>query len=301
MKVLIVGVGGVGGFLGSQLHNSEFDISYIARGGRFDFLKENGLKVISQLGDKDIKNIKVFNSFPSKDKFDLIISTVKLYDFDKFIKDFKEAKIKDTILLPFQNGIYSEEKITHEFGEDKTFGAVAQISSFVNEEQLIVHKGRLASFFVGSIVNKENKKLRNFCEKCQNIGLDIRLKSNIKEKIWEKFIFLSAYSGITTLTKKSIGEIFTIPKLKNDFINAMRETYNLSKFFNVEFNSDPVDYWLEKIKKMPFDMTSSMYVDYTKDKKLELNWLSGFIVTHAEKFGVNCDVHKLIIEGIMIK
>ena len=53
-----------------------------------------------------------------------------------------------------------------------------------------------------------NKKLLKFCEISKNSGLDIQYKSNIKEKIWEKFIFLSAYSGITTLTKKSIGEIF---------------------------------------------------------------------------------------------
>ena len=60
-----------------------------------------------------------------------------------------------------------------------------------------------------------NKKLLKFCEISKNSGLDIQYKSNIKEKIWEKFIFLSAYSGITTLTKKSIGEIFASKKLKD--------------------------------------------------------------------------------------
>ena len=78
--------------------------------------------------------------------------------------------------------------------------------------------------------------LNKFCEISKKSGLDIEYKSNIKEKIWEKFIFLSAYSGITTLTKKSIGEIFDSTALKENFVNAMIETYNLSKFFNVKFN-----------------------------------------------------------------
>ena len=65
----------------------------------------------------------------------------------------------------------------------------------------------------------------------KNLGLKIILKKNIKEKIWEKFIFLSAYSGMTTLEEKPIGEIFDDQDLKNKFIDAMLETYNLSKNF----------------------------------------------------------------------
>ncbi len=301
MRILIVGVGGVGGFIGSQINSSDLEIAYVARGKRLEFLKKNGLKVKSKLGEKVIGNLKIFDSIPTKIKFDVVICTVKLYDFDGFIKDFKNTNQEDTIILPFQNGIYSEQKLIEEFGVKKTYGAVAQISSFVDEKEYIIHKGSLATFFVGSMGDLQNNKLRIFCEKCKKSGLDIRLKSNIKEKIWEKFIFLSAYSGITTLTEKTIGEIFASQKLKNLFINAMRETYNLSKYFSVEFGSDPIHYWLEKIKKMPYDMTSSMYIDYTKKKKLELDWLSGFIVTYSEKFGNDCSTHKLICRDILVK
>ena len=255
----------------------------------------------SRLGNKCIKKIKVFNTIPNKINFDVIISTVKLYDFDAFIKEIKTIGLHKNILLPFQNGIYSEQKISQEFGEEKTFGAVAQISSYIDEDQYVIHKGNLASFFVGNMSGVINEKLLKFCEICNNSGLDIRYKSNIKEKIWEKFIFLSAYSGITTLAKKSIGEIFASNILRENFVNAMIETHNLSKFFNVEFSLDPVDYWLEKIKKMPFEMTSSMYLDYVNRKELELKWLSGFIVEYSKKFGNKCDTHQSILNGITIK
>ena len=43
MKILIYGVGGVGGFIGSHLQKTGFDISYIARGTRFEFLKKMDL------------------------------------------------------------------------------------------------------------------------------------------------------------------------------------------------------------------------------------------------------------------
>ena len=66
MKILIYGVGGVGGFIGSNLQKTGFDISYIARGKRFEFLKKNGLKLKSHLGDKNIEEIKI-TRFDSND------------------------------------------------------------------------------------------------------------------------------------------------------------------------------------------------------------------------------------------
>lgn len=92
MKILIFGVGGVGGFLGSRLESSDLDISYVARGKRYVFLKNNGLMIKSDLGNRHIKRIKVFQNIPEKQKFDIIISTVKLYDFDNFILELKKKK-----------------------------------------------------------------------------------------------------------------------------------------------------------------------------------------------------------------
>ena len=41
MKVLIYGAGGVGGFIGSFLEKTDFEISYVVRNKRFEFLKSN--------------------------------------------------------------------------------------------------------------------------------------------------------------------------------------------------------------------------------------------------------------------
>ena len=58
MKILVIGVGGIGGFIGSYLVNNNFDVTFIARKKRLIFLKSNGLKLESKLDlflDEDIK------------------------------------------------------------------------------------------------------------------------------------------------------------------------------------------------------------------------------------------------------
>ena len=301
MRVLIVGVGGIGSFLGSYLLKGGFDLTFIARGKRYKEIKQNGLKLISDLGNIYIKNIEVLEEIKSNESFDIILNTVKLYDFDFTLKEIKEKIKGSPIILPFQNGIYAEEKLRITDYYKQIFGAVAQISVFIESNHDIKHVGKLATFFVGCYDGNSNDVLNKFCESCNNLGLDIRFKTNIKEKIWDKFIFLSAYSGFTTLEEKSIGEIFDDTNLRRKFINAMKETFELSKTFNVSFSKDPVETWLEKIEKMPYEMTSSMYLDFKNSKKLELDWLSGYIVNLGKSKKINFPTHNEIVEGIKIK
>ena len=235
------------------------------------------------------------------ESFDIIINTVKLYDFDYVIANIIKKVKGNFIILPFQNGIYAEEKIKEKIGENRTFGAVAQISSFVDINQNIKHVGDLATFFVGSYEKNDENILKVFCENCQRIGLDLRFTMNIKEKIWQKFIFLSAYSGMTTLTEKTIGEIFSDENLKQKFIKAMIETYELSNMYAVKFEKNPIDFWIEKIERMPYEMTSSMFMDFKNKKKLEIDWLSGSIIKLSEQNNLKPDIHKEIVSGIKAK
>lgn len=301
MKILIYGVGGIGGFIGSYLKKTNNEIFFISRGETNNLLKKNGLKLQTVLGSCKYRKIDVLEQINRKINFDIIFLTVKLYDFDDVICKLKKYIDKDTILLPFQNGIYAEDKINKELDLNNLFGAVAQISVHINKNAEIIHNGKLASFFVGNINDDpSNEKLELICSESQKIGLDLRYVKNIKEKLWDKFIFLSAYSGMTTLTKMTIGQIFEIKKFKDMFIDAMNESYSLSSFYNVNFLKNPVDLWIERISKMPYDMTSSMFLDYKNKKRLELDWLSGFVIERSKEFKIECKVHKKIVDGIKL-
>jgi 2-dehydropantoate 2-reductase len=301
MKILVIGLGGVGGYLGTFLKKTDYKITFLCRGDRLNFLKKNGLTLNTQGKKTHFSNLDVRSEISNNEEYDFIINTVKLYDFDSILIQIINKVRNNFILLPFQNGIYSEEKIKNILDIKKTYGAVAQISSVINSNNEIDHKGKLATFFVGPYSRVKDEKLINFCFDCQNVGLDIRYTENIEQKIWEKFIFLSAYSGLTTLTEKTIGEIFENTTLKKKFIDAMFETYNLSLLYGIKFKINPVDKWIEKISHMPFEMTSSMFHDFKAKKKLELKWLSGFVVSNSEEKGIECPVHKKIVEGIESK
>ena len=298
MNILIYGVGGIGGFLGSKLIDEKINLTFMARGKRYDFLKKNGLTLKSSLGNSSVKKIHVINKIDPDSRFDYIFSTVKLYDFDNSLEEILSLKNKDFIFIPFQNGIYAENKAIRILGKEKVCAGVAQISSYIDKEQTIIHIGKLATFFIGTTHKYNQVKLQKFCSHNFIKKINLIYKSNIYEKIWQKFIFLSAYSGMTTAYNKTIGQLFDDNFLKSQFIDAMEETFNLAKFYNVKFKQDPIKFWLNKIENMPYEMTSSMHEDHKRNKKLELQWLSGFVVDKSKDAEINCEIHKTIVEMI---
>ena len=80
----------------------------------------------------------------------------------------------------------------------------------------------------------------------------------------------------------------------------MNEAFLLSKKFNVKFKRDPLAFWIEKINSMPYEMTSSMYLDF-KSKKLELEWLSGFILNFGNSMNLESRISSEIVSGIKAK
>ena len=300
MKILIYGVGGIGGFIGCRLYKSNSDVFFFTKNSKIQKLKKNGLVLKTNKEEIICKNINVIDSLKDTINFDIIFLSVKLYDLESSLKNIFDHIDENTIILPFQNGIIAEKLIENKLGKNRVFGAVAQISCFKNESDEIIHNGKLATFFVGSLSKKNLliKKLEKFVQKQNMLGLDIRYTQNIEEKIWDKFIFLSAYSGLTTLYCKSIGEIFEDSNLRDMFINAMQETYNLSLKIGVVYRNNPIENWLKKIPNMPYDMTSSMYLDFRKRKRLELNWLSGSIVKLGNQYLISMSTHQKILDGI---
>ena len=295
MNILIYGVGGIGGFLGSKLIDESINLTFMARGKRYDFLKKNGLFLKSSLGNSSVKKIHVINKIDPDSRFDYIFSTVKLYDFDNSLEEILSLKNKDFIFIPFQNGIYAEKKAISVLGKEKVCAGVAQISSYIDKEQTVIHIGKLATFFIGTTYKYNQVKLQKLCSHNCIKKIDLIYKSNIYEKIWQKFIFLSAYSGMTTAYNKTIGQLFDDTFLKSQFIDAMQETFNLATFYNIQFKQDPIKFWLKKIENMPYEMTSSMHEDYKRNKKLELQWLSGSVVDKSKDVGINCKIHKTIV------
>ena len=82
MKILVVGIGGIGGFFGGFLHESGADVTFLVRPKRKKIVSENGLKIYNDIFGETCNHTPDGKSCISKMTIDDIDQQLQLW-FDK--------------------------------------------------------------------------------------------------------------------------------------------------------------------------------------------------------------------------
>ena len=124
MKVLILGAGGIGGYLGCRLGAVDCDTTFLVRENRVEELEKNGISLHSELGSAHIQP-KIISESNDAGYFDFVVLSCKAYDLDSAIESVRPHLDKETVVIPFLNGVAHLEVLDTEFGHDRVAGGVA--------------------------------------------------------------------------------------------------------------------------------------------------------------------------------
>lgn len=112
MKIAIVGVGGVGGWLAAQLATSEADVHAIARGAHLDAIRARGLTLSSPTGNVHAR-VPATDDATEIGPADAVLFCVKSYDTDEAAAAHLPALCGyATTVVSLQNGIDNAERLT---------------------------------------------------------------------------------------------------------------------------------------------------------------------------------------------
>ena len=95
--------------------------------------------------------------------------------------------------------------------------------------------------------------------------------------LWEKFCFLAALSGCTSLARQPVGVIRADPDLRATFEAAVREAWTLGRAKGVPLPDDFVAAQMRALDGLPAEMHASMLNDLEAGQRLEAPWLSGAV------------------------
>ncbi len=105
MRVVIVGAGGVGGYLGVRLHQAGHEVAYLVRARTLEALQTRGIVLRNSLGDAHIPQVRASDDAAALGPADAVIVTVKLYDLPALAPRLAPLAGPETMILPLQNGI----------------------------------------------------------------------------------------------------------------------------------------------------------------------------------------------------
>ena len=298
MRIAIMGSGGVGGYFGARLAQAGNDVAFIARGRHLAAMRANGLAIRSVLGDMTIPRPAVTDDPAGLAPADIVLFAVKLWDTEGAAKAVLPLLATGGAVVPFQNGVESIERIGAIVGADRVMGGVAYIAASIGEPGVIVHTGTMARLRFGPVEPSQRKTAEALLASCQGAGIDAELSNDIRRALWEKFAFLSAFSGLTSVARQPLGVLRDDPDLRATLEAAIRETWSVGRAKGVALTDDFVTQQMKFTDGLPAQMKSSMLNDLEAGNRIEAPWLAGAVARMGRAMGIATPVNATLFAAL---
>jgi 2-dehydropantoate 2-reductase len=297
MKIVMMGSGGVGGYYGARLQQAGHEVAFVARGAHGEAMRKNGLRILSELGDAHV-SVRVLEDPAQAGPADLAVIAVKLWDTEDAARAV--ARVPQAAVVSLQNGVDKDEVLASALGRDRVLGGVTHIAAVIAEPGVIAQTGKLQRVTLGELDGSRTPRLQAAADAFRSAGVETVVSDDIRRVTWEKFVFLSALSGLTALTRKPIGEVRANPATRGLLLEALREGVAVARAEGAGLDDAFAQKQLETIDSLPAGMLSSMAQDLLRGRRLELPWLSGAVVRRAEKHGLRVPAHQAIQAALIL-
>jgi 2-dehydropantoate 2-reductase len=298
VRIAVMGAGGIGGYFGARLAQAGHDVAFIARGRHLAALREHGLHVKSANGDVHVQKPSVVDDPAALSPVDVALFAVKLWDTEQAAERLRPLVQKGGVVVPFQNGVESVERIAAVVGPERVMGGVAYIAATIAEPGVIEHTGTMARLCFGAVLPAQLSTAEALAAACQSAGIDAMQVADIHRALWEKFVFLASLSGLTSIARQSLGVLRSDPDSRDTFEAAMKEVWSVGRARGIALADDFIAQQMLFLDSLPHEMTSSMHKDLVAGNRLEVPWLSGAVARMAKESGVAAPIHATIYAAL---
>ena len=293
MRVAFIGAGGVGGYFGARLAAAGTDVHFVARGAHLDALRTNGLRLESPKGNLHLTAVQATDDPTSVGPVDIVFLTVKMYDLESAAASVSPLIGPNTAVITLQNGVEAVDIVSNIVGREHVVGGVAYVAAVIIEPGLIRHTS-LDSLIFGELDGHISERLTVLADACMRAGFGARVSEAIEIDLWSKFARLSVFSGMTAVTRSTIGVLRSDPELLAMLTAACQETIRVGRANGVALPATLLDEIVQMVHALPAHAKASMLEDLERGRRLELPWLSGAVVRLGRQAQVTTPIHSFI-------
>jgi 2-dehydropantoate 2-reductase len=297
MKIGILGMGGIGSFVGAKLTESykseeKTEIIFICRNKTKENIKKNGLTLVSENKTTKSQPYLVSDDSDEIGLLDILLVTTKSFSLDSALKEYEGCLKQETIIIPLQNGVNAKNIIeaTINYDSSKILESCIYVASNIEKPGVVNHVGGPGKIFFGNTDELDFKWVEEVLVKG---GLDANLTKDIKKILWKKYLFVSPVAAMTTALDITFGELAENEKFICQLEKMMKEVQGLANNFNIELTDDDIQDSLAMLSNFPYASKSSLQLDFeNKNDKTEKANLIDYIVENGRKYGVSVGTYE---------
>lgn len=298
MKFLVVGAGGVGGYIGGRLAEKGNDVTFLVRHKRAEQLKETGLVIHSEKGDVSFQPALI--SAGETGHFDVVIIASKAYSLDQVIDDVKPFIGRESVIIPFLNGYRHYEQLFTAFSKEQVLGGLCFIESALNNKGEIHHTSASHRFVFGEWNGERTERITALEEAFSGVKAEVIISGHIEKDIWKKYLFIAAQAGITTLFQRPLGLILETEGGRHTVQMLIGEIGAILRKEGVPADPDLEEESFRTMTSMSYHMKSSMLRDMENGQTTEGDHLHGFLLEKAKRLSLAAPILETVYANLQM-
>jgi 2-dehydropantoate 2-reductase len=301
MNVAVVGVGGIGGFLGAKLaaHAEEggHNVYFLARGDHLAAIRRDGLRLQTPNGDVIGRPTDAADDPSGWPTMGLILLCVKGFDLEAAAREIAPLVDTRTVVIPLQNGIRKRQRIERVLPKGLAADGSVYISAHIQGSGQVVFTGGPGRVVFGREPD-DVEVLRPYRAVLVDSGVETELVENAAVEVWSKYLFICALAGTTSFFREPLGPILANPQKRGLLEDLMREVKVLARAAEVQLPDDIVSRAMALCASFPASTKSSLLRDLEQGRPNEFEWLIGTMVELGRDYGVELPVAGRVHHGI---
>jgi 2-dehydropantoate 2-reductase len=299
LKIAIIGVGAIGGYVGIRLALAGEDVTFIARGANLDALRNGGIRLVSADGSEQVvPTVKATQDYAAAGPQDVVILAMKAHQVEACAREVPQLFGPDTVVLPMQNGIpywyfykhagelagtrVTSVDPTGLIGDcipaERVIGCVVYPAAELVAPGVIKHvEGN--RFPVGEPDGTASERVTRVSECLVRAGLQAPVLSDIRAEIWLKLWGNLTFNPISALSRATLAGICQYPPSRAIAAAMMTEAQCVANKLGVTFRVS-LEKRIAGAEKVGHHKTS-MLQDVEAARTLEVDALLGSVVELA--------------------
>ena len=131
-----------------------------------------------------------------------------------------------------------------------------------------------------------SRRGENLLQRFQEAGWRVNLHETMPGMLWKKFAYIAGSAAVCAAANCVYEEMRTKPETRELIQNAIKEALAVGQARGAPIMSDSLAWAMDSLDRFPGQGRASMAKDFTDQRRVELEGLTGAVVRMAREFDV---------------
>ncbi len=303
MKILIEGIGGIGGILAGRFLQAGLDVTLITNNETIsNRINSAGLTIIED-GKEEIVQGEAYTSLEeASGKFDIIFLVMKATDVVEAARKSLSFLSDSGYMVTMQNGVV-EDAVGKIVGQSKIISAIVGWGGTMHSPG-IYEKTSPGEIHIGELDGSRTSRLDGL-KQILELACPVVITTNIVGALWSKLAINCCVTTLGAITGEKLGVMLSNKQIRSIFLDIYQEVVDTATRKGISLERIAANpYLLYRRKGANFvinwfkllmlkfvgrkykELKSSMLQSLDRGRKTEIEFLNGYVVRTAKEVDV---------------